>query len=130
VFPVNSKEIEASFSSFFQYSHVILCKAPKSCISRQIPAKSKENEFAQRYVGVDSQYLGFIRQYLAELMPNLNVFDTLPTWQSGVNSFPGLRGTGLAYKRHLLPLNTCLGDKSCRRLSLITIRFIQALNAI
>jgi hypothetical protein len=32
-------------------------------------------------VGVDSQYLEFIRQYLAELMPNLNVFDTLPTWQ-------------------------------------------------
>jgi hypothetical protein len=29
-------------------------------------------------VGVDSQYLGFIREYLAELTPNLNVFDTLP----------------------------------------------------
>jgi hypothetical protein len=36
-------------------------------------------------VGVDSQYLEFIRQYLAELMPNMNVFDTLPTWQSGAN---------------------------------------------
>jgi hypothetical protein len=31
-------------------------------------------------IGVDSQYLGFIREYLAEFTPNLNVFDTLPIW--------------------------------------------------
>jgi hypothetical protein len=29
--------------------------------------------------------LGFIREYLAELIPNLNVFDTLPIWQNGAN---------------------------------------------
>jgi hypothetical protein len=36
-------------------------------------------------VEIDSHYLGFIREYLAELTPNMNVFDTLPIWQSGAN---------------------------------------------
>jgi hypothetical protein len=36
-------------------------------------------------VGVDSQYLGFICEYLAEVTPNLNVFDTLPIWESEAN---------------------------------------------
>jgi hypothetical protein len=36
-------------------------------------------------IAVDSQYLGFIPQYFVELMPNLNVFDTLLICESGVN---------------------------------------------
>ncbi len=36
-------------------------------------------------VGVDSHYLGFIRECLAERIPNLNVFDTVPIWQSRAN---------------------------------------------
>ncbi len=40
-------------------------------------------------VGVGNQYLGFIRRYLPAVMRDLNVFDTLPIWQNGVN-FLGL----------------------------------------
>jgi hypothetical protein len=36
-------------------------------------------------IGVGHEYLGFNRQYLAALILNLNVFYTLPIWQSGVN---------------------------------------------
>jgi hypothetical protein len=34
---------------------------------------------------VGHEYLGFNHQYLAALLRNLNVFYTLPIWQSGVN---------------------------------------------
>jgi hypothetical protein len=37
-------------------------------------------------VVVGHEYLGFNRQYLAALIPNLNVFYTLPIWQSGVKN--------------------------------------------
>ena len=36
-------------------------------------------------VGVGHEYLGFNHQYVAALIRNLNVFYTLPIWQSGVN---------------------------------------------
>jgi hypothetical protein len=38
-------------------------------------------------VGVGHEYLGFSfnHQYLAALIRNMNVFYTLPIWQSGVN---------------------------------------------